>query len=238
MIVSISSTATSNLGDLVSRPALYFDLPVTRHIDVREPQPDADLYIVGGGAVQRRAYRAPAILWGTGWTKRKPADRPLPGRPENVVLWGRRDYGQPGATWVPCASCMSPLFDREYAIQHPAVLYMNNRPDTPYRTLERPPIYDLPTQHNGVTFEEAVAFLGSGETIVTNSYHGAYWGTLLGRRVVIVNPYSSKFLHFRHQPAIARNWRTARPRTYPDALGECREANRAFYAAVGRHLTD
>ena len=43
-------------------------------------------------------------------------------------------------------------------------------------------------------FEDVVAFLGSGAVIVTNSYHGAYWATLLGRPTVLWNPWCSEIL--------------------------------------------
>jgi len=38
--------------------------------------------------------------------------------------------------------------------------------------------------------------LGSGETIITNSFHGAYWALLMGRKVLIYVPWCSKFVTF------------------------------------------
>lgn len=35
-------------------------------------------------------------------------------------------------------------------------------------------------------FNETVAFLGSSEVVLTTSYHGLYWATLLGRKVVVL----------------------------------------------------
>ena len=43
----------------------------------------------------------------------------------------------------------------------------------------------------------ALAFLASGETVITSTYHGAYWGLMLGRKVIVV-PWATKFLGFRH----------------------------------------
>ena len=39
---------------------------------------------------------------------------------------------------------------------------------------------------------KTIEFIGSGDVVVTNSYHGAYWATLLGK-VVVAFPWASKF---------------------------------------------
>ena len=54
----------------------------------------------------------------------------------------------------------------------------------------------------GVTYPlgaQVLRHLCSGASIVTSSYHGALWGMLLRRKVVVVNPHSSK-------SACDRNW--------------------------------
>jgi hypothetical protein len=40
------------------------------------------------------------------------------------------------------------------------------------------------------------------QVIVTSTYHGMFWGTLLQRKVVVVNAFSSKFFTFRYPPAM------------------------------------
>jgi hypothetical protein len=237
-IIAIHHRNTTNLGDLVCSPCQYVDFDDVEYSDARAPLPAADNYIFGGGAIFRRLYRTNArgvkIAWGVGQTNRKNKFT-LDGVPEDFELFGSRDVGQVGAQWVPCASCMSPLFDREYKIAHEAVGYWNFYPD---KTVPKPRISGIPTEVNRCSFERAVEFLGSGKRIVTNSYHGAYWGTLLGREVVIANPYSSKFFCFKHQPATveAAEWRVAKTRIFPEALTECREANSAFYEQVKNAL--
>jgi hypothetical protein len=80
------------------------------------------------------------------------------------------------------------------------------------------------------------AWLGSSETVVTNSYHGAYWATLFGRKVIVVNAYSGKFTHFHPsmQPPVveAKDWRTAKPVSPEGALALCRIASLKFYEKV------
>ena len=45
---------------------------------------------------------------------------------------------------------------------------------------------------NTTTFEKAIEFIGSGDVVVTNSYHGAYWGLLLGKKVEMGDPLKSR----------------------------------------------
>lgn len=242
--VALSLINTDNLGDLVSRPHLYFNLGTVVSHDIRKRDiPRGRLYVTGGGAILHKMPNphttSPRVAWGVGWTKR-PWQSPLPTKlPDGYALIGSRDFGQRGADYVPCASCMSPLFDRQYPVLHDAVLYVNFRKEPVYprpRHVMMPVIDDLPTLHNGVPFEEAITFLGSGETIITNSYHGAYWGTLLGRKVVIVNPYSTKFGYFKYQPVTGsdRHWRAlaAAATVFPEALPDARRHNLAFYEKV------
>ncbi len=130
---------------------------------------------------------------------------------------------------------MSPLFDEDYKVTREAVLFVNANEGI--RTRFQVAVGLQPFMKNDRPMAEIVAFLGSAEVIVTDSYHGVYWGTLLGRKVVAV-PYSSKFYGFRHPPAYSRNrgldWRAEAlgVRVYPDALAECRSATREFYGRV------
>jgi len=186
--------------------------------------------------VNRPPPPIPAIAWGIG-SSRHGEITPWPD-PKGFALVGVREADQGRAeagTWVPCVSCMSPLFDCSYLKQHEAVLFLNASPSI----MESYPakVGGLPTMLNNQPMGKVVAFLGSAETIVTNSYHGIYWGTLLGRQVVAL-PYSSKFYCIRFPPAYSRDggldwFRAARTGlTWPDALEECRAVTRAFYDRV------
>lgn len=237
---------TDNLGDLVSTPADYFSFPAdVQKIDLRRARLNRNpVVIFGGGAIAGRLHdrmvqpQTLLIPWGIGFTRRGET------RPDAVSnkfkLYGCRDVGIKNTMHVPCASAMSTLFDKVYDAKHEAVLYVNNRPKKnpsakpSYVTF--PNVKGLPTMHNGVTFAEAIEFLGSGNTIITNSYHGAYWGTLLGRKVVIVNPYSSKFFNFEFQPYYCadEDWKAGmkRAQSFPHALLRSRARNHQFYAKV------
>jgi hypothetical protein len=78
-------------------------------------------------------------------------------------------------------------------------------------------------------------FFSSGSLILTNSYHGLYWGTL-PQRIVIAVPFSTKFFTLKHkQPlCLPDEWEKHQEyaQVYPDALTECRDANVDFYKKV------
>lgn len=165
--------------------------------------------------------------------------------PTYILEWdllGIRDYypelykAHNQISWVPCASCMDSGFDKEYEIKHDFVFY--NHGDLPFHIIlgiriPNPKEYPERFMSNkSDNIEDVLKFLGSGETIVTNSYHGVYWGTLLKRKVICI-PYSSKFWGFKHKPqyTLPLLWQEVIKDTkiYTDALEECREANINYY---------
>lgn len=194
------------------------------------------------------------ILWGVGhnryhnfeeWHSKMAPNSKYPNLDAFHV--GVRD-DVPGFRWVPCASALSGAFDRSYRIAQPVVVYLHG-----LRVGDIKEVNGLPTRLNTSAdykgrrtrkeFHKIVEFLASGETIVTNSYHGAFWGQLLGRRVIAV-PNSSKFLDFKHPLLLAAGggWRgrfleeaqLARGvQSLPCALEDARDANLGFARAHG-----
>jgi len=104
-------------------------------------------------------------------------------------LVGVRDAGI-AQNWVPCASCMHPAFDQDYAIEHDFVVYSHSKFELKLDGFPR-------LSHAETSMERVLAFLGSGDTVLTSSFHGAYWATLLGRKVLAF-PFTSKFLTLKH----------------------------------------
>ncbi len=232
---------TGNTGDLASCPAQWFDFPDHRVQNYDAPLGDCDTIIYGGGTMNnwlqgRPPLNVPCIAWGIG-SSRHGETEPWPD-PHGFALVGVREWSEDrerAGLWAPCASCMSPLFDREYPIEHEAVLFVNASPSIK----DRFPVAvgGLPTMGNDRPMDEIVAFLGSAEIVVTNSYHGCWFAQMLGRKVVAL-PYSSKFYGFRHPPAYSRDrgldWRERAEEAmiYPVAVAECRMATRAFHRRV------
>ena len=86
-----------------------------------------------------------------------------------------------------------------------------------------------------------LAFLARYETIVTNSYHGVFWGTLLGRKVVCVQ-FKNGLFSFRHAPAYFQPDQPAKAFdeaiVHEDALEVSRQANIRFYLRVQEQFGD
>lgn len=240
-----------NVGDLASSPALYFPLDADER-DIYAPlsmdQVTDRVVIVGGGGMFHPPFRQqlrnidearPRLLigWGIGTNTHGSVQFDDGELSPMFNLLGVRDFGTPHR-WVPCVSCMSPLFDAPAPPKHRVVVYSHGYPEP---GSPRPPVVGPEMTNVRRSFAEVIAFLGSGEIVLTDSYHGVYWATLLGRRVVAYAA-SSKFHHFRHPPAYARadeGWSdaAARAHTHTEALRECREANLSFFGDV-RALID
>jgi hypothetical protein len=93
----------------------------------------------------------------------------------------------------------------------------------------------FPILDNSAPLDEVIPFIGATQTLLTDSYHGAYWATLMGRKVVAF-PTSSKFYDLKHAIPLGDpvDWQKLSRLSiaYPEALEECREANRDFYLKV------
>lgn len=229
---------TGNIGDLYSAPYHYFDFPDSAPFHLTDAVPPCDVAVYGGGALDalfsaerntlRRVKAKYRVAWGIGATLRGTTEHPPV--PAGFDLIGVREWNRPGGDYVPCVSCMHGFFDAVPAATRDIVLFVNG--DTRIRM---PRITDLPMLDNRASIDETLAFLASGDVVVTNSYHGAYWATLMGRRVVCL-PYSSKFHGYKYPPAMAddRSWRDAVPaaQAYGEALEDARTRNRAFHRKV------
>lgn len=249
MIHNVHIRTTQNIGDRVSGPWLYTRGLMTYH-DLYGPLTwlkPGDHVVIGGGGLYSPRFNSHSkevwrilkevtgkrIVWGAGvnyW------DESNFGRPEfKHDLVGLRDWGYEDVDWVPCASCLSGLFDLEWKRTRDVVVYQH------YNYTVR--CYGCPEMTNHVPpgetthtyFRRVVEFLASAEVVVTASYHGAYWATLLGCRVLAV-PVKTKLTTMRHEPEYVTpsDWPSHLDggRVYPDALEECREANRAFERKV------
>lgn len=139
--------------------------------------------------------------------------------------------------YIPCASCMSELFHK-YRDQKPSNgigVYSHKRrlilddEDAKKSNL-------LHCTNDGSDFEAKLEFLSSHEYIITNSYHGVYWGMLLNRKVVIL-PFKTGLLSFKYQPVASYDEvvddSILDKAFYKDNyLEECRTLNVNFYSKL------
>jgi len=176
---------------------------------------------------------SPKYIWGAGHNG--PSDKieyPASMRKFNRV--GIRDFGQ-NYDWAPCASCMHPALTKKYSVRNPVIWFEHKKQLIKSRAFGNDPIPRF--INSGANIEQTIELLGSAEVVLTNSYHGAYWATLLKRRVIVVGAWSSKFQHMKHPPAFAdvdRNWRDVvdQAMVYNDALDECRQATENFWDQI------
>lgn len=207
MIYSWQTVNTGNLAEQVCRPTEYFDLgPVTVIPDEQRDMPvDAPIIFGGSGLLYpevagvlestSRNSHFPCIAWGIGINVHYGDSIEWPEWLSRFALVGMRDWCSP-YPYVPCPSCMHPAFDVQQSIkpEHSIVIY--DQVDYPVG-MEISGAPRINNQKSASEMDKVIAFLASGKTILTSSYHGAYWGFLLNRRVLIWKPWSTKFLCFK-----------------------------------------
>lgn len=250
-ITSVFRSDRTNIGDWYCAPDRYFpDLKGARQ-DILEIEsavlPGGHVILGGGGLIAatfnaamttlaaQRPRLSSLVAWGVGESlivDRKggfvpPYNGALPTYLEAFDLIGLRDFGTE-FRWTPCVSCMLPQFDQPAEPTRDVVLYAHKRIPIP--------INGHPVMTNAEEdIDSVLSFLASADTVITNSYHGAYWATLLGRRVLAI-PNMSKMYRFKHAPVLCEvaEWRRylSQAVAYPDALAECRQATLEFKTDV------
>lgn len=229
-IINYHVVDPTNIGDQLSAPANYFEFP-GHDLEVRDIRSlsaddvtDQHVIVGGGGLLFKRFRNAIAllqtpqqsphtqgkrILWGVGQQIYKGhqtlVHQSFDYSPytQGMDLVGIRDHDL-GYDWVPCASCMHAEFDKPRTPQHDVVVFSHKK--FQIRVKGVPCL----TNEEG-DFASVLDFLGSGETVLTSSFHGAYWATLLGRKVLAF-PFSSKFHTLKHSPTLypSRQWQAQR----------------------------
>jgi hypothetical protein len=236
----------SNIGDVVCCPKHYFpefvDFPVYDICDVQFVTEDC--LIIGGGGLMHPGFRRyleealrarVAVLWGVGSNVHGETELQYPVPPHAFTLAGLRDWNS-GFDYVPCPSCLDPVFDHVAEPKNEIVVYCHHDVMLPLLT-------SVPRLDNSVcSLREAAQFIASGQIVLTNSFHGAYWAMLLNRRAILYRPFSSRFFGFKHKLPVCSSdssfFNAVKvAESYPDYLTECRMLNRLFKAQVVRLLT-
>lgn len=217
-MISVHLTGTKNIGDEMCSPAHY--LPgFTGRYRIKSQLPDSGVTVWGGGCIgptaNQLARRRPGvnIALGVGSTRRGVHQKPPAFSVDGFDMAGVRDWPPPpGAEWVPCASVLSPLFDDAPDPSKKVVHYGHKL------------LSPMPGVNNDcMDFEAVIKHLASGEEVVTSSYHGMVWATLLGRKVT-VKPFGAKFYGWPYEWGVRHD----------DALSECRAVVLGFWERVVR----
>jgi hypothetical protein len=250
-IISISRF-DKNLGDLYSNPTLYFNfkLPII-YIDIFDKNKiknikENQIVIIGGGGLLNRnniwdkifheigVSDNYSICWGIGVNSVNYKNDGIPLYLNNFDKVGLRDYNKKEHEYVPCSSCMLDLFDKKYKVNNKYIIFehMSHKIRIPNIQIINNSIKKNMNKRDSLKF--VFNKLGSSEIIITNSYHGLYWGTLLNKKVIFYNKnnISSKFKNFKYTPTIFSGnlmKDSLKCNNYPNSLKECRDLNNRFY---------
>lgn len=251
-IVSINIHDPHNLGDQVCNPCDYFDwLKDAERVDAwKKVWPDDAHLIFGGGgllhgdliqAIRQCPWsnRRKLIWWGGGHNVHGINRIEYGNCLDGFNLIGSRDFypdlpfrkstGEE-FDYVPCPSCLHPLFDRvRKHEENGVVIYEHRGVSIPLQGDLR-----LTNDKRKEEFESVITLLAGASLLITNTYHGSYWAMLLGKKFAIYKPFSSRFAGFKYWTCEIREDMTvdaiskcAKSFT-SDFLQECREANLKF----------
>lgn len=249
----------SNVGDWWCPPFRYFNFRPASVSDIyclSDNLSDDDILIIGGGGLGtehftpylnfiKAKFQGTSIIWGAGIDTI--VDK------SGLLSAGEYDlYGDffKGFTevstrvftsplehrYTPCSSCMHPSFDRYRELKPTSLIgvYQHKRV---HITLDSSYSW-VPTMDNsGSNIDEKLHFLSKFEYIITNTYHGVYWGTLLGRKIICL-PFKSGLFSFKDTPQYCFDGHLSddvflNAKSYDFALEDARLENISFY----RYLT-
>jgi hypothetical protein len=210
MTVIVHRIDENNPGDYWSSPSHYFPLKVSQTVDIgviNDFKSNEPIIFGGGGLLGRITWdnnvsnlvnNNKVILWGAGqnyYGQKKKGDligvsveSKLPDYIDKFHSVGLRDYNL-GYNWVPCASCMHPALNaaRKIKTTNKILGIQHNK-----IKIKSPFFQSISHAIKPNELQDFLCYIASFECIVTNTYHGAYWSLLLGKKVV-VQPWSSKF---------------------------------------------
>lgn len=266
-VINIHRIDENNVGDFFCAPHLYFDELKGKSLDIFDykstDQSISDNFInsvsnnsliIGGGGLLNRGSFAQqlklfenlsakgkkTVLWGVGHNEK---DQSRFGKvnsyniaTDKFGMVGVRDFSTKN-TWVPCVSCLHPIFDTPYSVSQETGIIFHKKTIKDKTLLKK--LKDYPSTSNTTNLDDMISFIGKSETIVTDSYHAMYWSMLLGKKVIAI-PNSSKFYDFKYQPVFSSfndfDTQLKNTQSHTGLLEECREINLKFAETVFNYL--
>ena len=245
----------TNVGDWWCPPFRYFPFKPSVIGDILDQSfslENTKTLILGGGGIGSDFFRPflkeiekknieTTVLWGGGVDVKVIKNELLTSKEQDLhgnyfdfmTEVGTRVFSSPQKfTYIPCTSCMNNLFFkyREVKPKHLLGVYSHKR--VPLLENDDKDIY--PRQdNNGDDLEEKLKFLASCEYIITNTYHGLYWATLLERKVIVL-PFKSGLFSFKYSPVFCFDGKITdellnKARIHTGVLEESRKLNFGFY---------
>ena len=255
MIYNLHRIDNNNIGDYYCSPSHYYKFNDNiKLIDIHSNDsiniiPENSIIIVGGGGLLNclqhwndliqlcKEKNNQLICWGAGfnthisnsncWKIRKKLDMKI-----FDLIGIRNKNGKYPYDFVPCVSCMLPQLKSDYKIKRRIGLYKHSHFGKTKENFDN--IESLTNKEMNI--DKVIEFLGTSEIILTNSYHGAYWGILLKKKVILCPElFSEKFYDMPYTvPIYSGNLENDILKTsiYENALTECININKDFYSKV------
>jgi hypothetical protein len=129
-------------------------------------------------------------------------------------------------TWVPCVSCMNKIFDKTYEKKNNGLTAILDGKRKNKYNIKAPTVLDTDN------LKIICHLIGVSETIITNSFYGAYWAMLLNKKVLVTDDVDPR-VHYIPLPYIRTSNRYfSNIKTFsanPEFLNICRRRNIEFY---------
>lgn len=185
-----------NIGDDFCSPKHYFKFE----------NPINNLTIIGGGIYpllakkyikKNNLRRNQIVLWGIGESNSKNSNIEKLFIDKNFIQIGVRDISSVSKEYfLPCVSCLDKMLDLPI-LKNNTVVFLNRDIDVTNIIDDELKKVLLNKQwnlaFNNCNYDDFKDLLQNNNHIITNSYHGAYWGLLSGHYVTIIG-YSTKFI--------------------------------------------
>lgn len=245
----------TNVGDWWCPPFRYFPFKPSAIGDILNSEFEikkTDTLIIGGGGIGSEFFEPhlkrikslnpkSTILWGAGVDSFSDKSKTLENSKHDLYgsyfdfidEVGIRVFSLPqNYRYVPCASCMNNLFFKYREVKPSNTVGVYNHKRVTLMKSDNPNGFPV-ADNSGDNLEEKLKFLSSCEYIITNTYHGVYWGTLLQRKVICI-PYKSGLFSFKYPPHYSFDGKFdesvfEKAKIYTGVLEESRKLNLDFY---------
>lgn len=214
-----------NLGDSACCPKQWLpEYAGCPEFDFRNPEvrkfPLDVPFIIGGGGMLHpevdlwtavECGRRPCCVWGIGTNYHESTDY----APDTIMrgleqawLLGLRDYSAQwlmrGAQWVPCPTCktVEPFYAGDKPRVHPLVVISHYSLEIPVPDGVEVIRFDNHRKSWPNGHAHMLETLARTRVVVTNTFHGSYWASLLGARVINYAGRSTRL--FRPLPTVVR----------------------------------
>lgn len=264
-VVFLHYITTDNVGDISCCPKKYFkDFKKCKELEIFDYKlSDKDkIIIIGGGGLLQEYFKTSIeniirngkdkiiIFWGAGLDNSPTGEIFDTQILSSCKLIGIRDYNTQ-YRYIPCVSCMSNFFDkyRKNTPKKKIRCYIHSSYDFPEFLISSYESYmNNQNSKDKDSMKKALKFMSEAEYIITNSFHGVYWATLLNRKVIALpftkdghTKFSDKFMTIKYKPVYVHSFNDIKnnldeilkkAKNYEEALIDSRKINISFYKEV------